>query len=50
MNEQNVEFAHTRTFARAVGDIKVMGDGPARRFKFMAERSEGAPLTVICEG
>jgi hypothetical protein len=50
MDEQNVKFAHTRSLARSVGDIKVMGDGPARRFKFMADRSEGAPLTVICEG
>jgi hypothetical protein len=50
MDEQDVKLAHTRAFARSVGDIQVVGDGPTRRFKFMAERSEGAPLTLIREG
>jgi hypothetical protein len=50
MQEQKVDFTDTRTLARSVGDIEVMGDGPARRLKFMAERSKGAPLTLIREG
>jgi hypothetical protein len=50
MDEQNVKLAHTRTFARSVGNIQVVGDGPALRFELMAEGCEGAPLTVIREG
>jgi hypothetical protein len=50
MDEQNVKFAHTRSLARSVGDIKVMGDGPTSGFKLTSERNESSPLTLIREG
>lgn len=49
MDEQNVDFAHAGSFARLVGDVEVVGDGPAFRLEFLSERGEGSPLSLVRE-